>query len=211
MRRRAWAAVQCIRVSELCKEERSSERCPPCRVPRCAWWGTTERRVLTPWSGIPPSQPEPTGGLRECVSVWKAPLLSLQSFLCSLSPRGSLSLPPAPLSGGAMVQTRGGTHCSARYHCSLLPGGVRISIPFAIFSSCSYFSKKGSVVAFVCSTHRIAAAGFSSRVADGGESCCRRADRSTGRPGGESEALHVHKHRFSCLQLFPAALLLRLG
>ena len=64
-------------------------------------------------SGIPGSQPEPMGGLCECVSAWNGgrgglepPLLSLQYFLCSLSLRGSLSLPP-PFSPAARRYERG--------------------------------------------------------------------------------------------------------
>ena len=60
-------------------------------------------------SGIPGSQPEPVGGLCECVGAWsrgdglEPPLLSLQYFPCSLSLCES-PFAPALLSGGATIR-----------------------------------------------------------------------------------------------------------
>ena len=45
----------------------------------------------------------------------------------------------------------GGTHSSARLSLHAVTRRGE-SIPFDIFSSCAYFSNKGSVIAFVCST-----------------------------------------------------------
>ena len=73
-------------------------------------------------SGIPGSQPEPMGGLCECVSVaarWYE--RGRDTFLSS-----SLSL--------RAVTGRGE------------------SIPFDIFPSCAYFLNKGFVITFICST-----------------------------------------------------------
>ena len=45
----------------------------------------------------------------------------------------------------------GGTHSSARLSLCAVTGRGE-SIPFDIISLCVYFSNKGSVIAFICST-----------------------------------------------------------
>jgi len=45
----------------------------------------------------------------------------------------------------------GGTHSSARLSLRAVTGRGE-SIPFDIFPSCAYFSNKGSVITFICST-----------------------------------------------------------
>ena len=83
-------------------------------------------------SGIPGSQPEPMGGLRECVGAWSGggrgglepPLLSLQYSLCSLSLHRSLSLPPPFSPTRATVRTGEGHIAQLISLCALLPGGV---------------------------------------------------------------------------------------
>ena len=45
----------------------------------------------------------------------------------------------------------GGTHSSARLSLRAVTGRGE-SIPFDIFPSCAYFSNKGSIITFICST-----------------------------------------------------------
>ena len=58
---------------------------------------------------------------------------------------------PALLSSGAMVRTGEGHIPQLVLLSTLLPGGVSQFL-FDIFSSSAYFSNKGSVIAFTCST-----------------------------------------------------------
>ena len=60
---------------------------------------------------------------------------------------------PTFLSGGAMVRTGEGHIPQLVPLSTLLPGGVSQFL-FDIFSSSAYFSNKGSVIAFTCSTLR---------------------------------------------------------
>ena len=107
-------------------------------------------------SRIPGSQPEPMGGLHECVGAWsrgdglEPPLLPLQYFLCSLSLCGSPFCPCRALQW-CDVRTEEGHIPQLVPLSTLLPGGVSQFLS-DIFSSSAYFSNIGSVIAFTCST-----------------------------------------------------------
>ena len=100
------------------------------------------------------------GGLRECVGAWSGgkggwsgATPSVSAILAVQSESARIPLfAPALLSSGATVRTGEGHIPQFVPLSTLLLGGVSQFL-FYIFSSSAYFSNKGSVIAFTCSTH----------------------------------------------------------
>ena len=107
-------------------------------------------------SGIPGSQPEPMGVLHECAGAWSQGWSGATPSVSAILPvqTESARVPlfaPVLLFGGTTVRTGEGLILQLVPFSTLLPGGVSQFL-LDIFSSSAYFSNKGSVIAFTCST-----------------------------------------------------------